>query len=153
MQNNDLILIPTNGKDNHLYIIRGVPGTGKSTLAKKMMGWHSNMCHKEADMYFERASGEYLFDRTKLGEAHNWCQTTTKNLLNLGVKIIVSNTFTTYREMAPYVEYAKLNGIGLTLITMTKEYGSIHGVPEETMIKMRERFESHNNIREKILNA
>ena len=103
-------------------------------------------------MYFER-SGEYLFDCTKLGAAHNWCQSTTQTLLNQGNKVVVSNTFTTYREMGPYVKYAKQNGIGLTLITMTKEYGSIHSVPEETMIKMRERFESHNNIREKILNA
>ena len=148
----DLVLLPVNGKGNHLYLIRGVPGSGKTTLAKKVVEWYDCICHLESDMYFER-TGQYVFDREKLYAAHNWCQTTVQVLLNQGKRVVVSNTFTTYREMEPYVKYAKLNGIGVTLITMTKEYGSIHDVPEETMIKMRERFESHKDIREKIVYA
>ena len=146
----DLVQIaaPVSGK-SHLYLIRGLPGSGKSTYAKTLLSLYENIVHIESDMFFER-TGQYLFDMEKLYAAHNWCINTAQILLNKGVKIVVANTFTTYNEMKDYVSYAKLNGHGVTLITMNKEYGSVHNVPEETMQKMRARFESHNTIRDKI---
>lgn len=145
---NDYVLIGQDGK-SHLTIIRGVPGMGKTTYAKLLMKEGNADNHIESDMWFER-TGQYLFDREKLHAAHNWCLATVQVLLNQGKKVIVSNTFTTYKELKDYVNYCKINGHGLTLVSMTKEYGSIHKVPEETMQAMRERYESHDEIREKI---
>lgn len=49
-----------------LYLIRGIPGSGKSTLAHKLVN-AENVC--EADQFFYQ-DGTYVFDRTKLKEAH-----------------------------------------------------------------------------------
>ncbi len=82
-----------------LYIVRGVPGSGKSTFAKTLGGTHF-----ETDNYF-MIDGEYKFDFTKIKEAHNWCQSEVSNamLLNyttgINEKIVVSNTFTQEWEL------------------------------------------------------
>jgi len=55
-----------------LFLLRGLPGAGKSTLAKSLGGKHI-----EADMYFEY-EGKYKFDASRLKEAHDWCQNTVK---------------------------------------------------------------------------
>ena len=52
-----------------LYIVRGIPGSGKSTFAKTLGGQHY-----EADMYFIDEEGNYKFDGTKIKDAHKWCQ-------------------------------------------------------------------------------
>ena len=55
-----------------LFIVRGVPGSGKSTFAKHIWNEYA-IC--EADKYFvDRETGEYKFDATKLKEAHEWCR-------------------------------------------------------------------------------
>lgn len=51
-----------------LIIVRGIPGSGKSTLAKKLCALLGG-AYYEADMFFEQ-TGEYIFDPTKLAEAH-----------------------------------------------------------------------------------
>ena len=43
-----------------LYLLRGVPGSGKSTVAQNIGGTHF-----ETDKYF-MVDGEYKFDPTKL---------------------------------------------------------------------------------------
>ena len=42
-----------------LYLVRGLPGSGKSTFAKKLV--HSDFLVCEADKYF-MVNGEYKFD-------------------------------------------------------------------------------------------
>ena len=56
-------------EENCLILLRGLPGAGKSTLAKMMSD-----SHYEADMYFTNDEGEYHFDPLKLKQAHQWCQ-------------------------------------------------------------------------------
>ena len=51
-----------------LYLLRGLPSAGKSTLAKTM-----GAVNFEADMFFMEGN-EYKFDPTKLKQAHQWCQ-------------------------------------------------------------------------------
>ena len=48
-----------------LILLRGVPGCGKSTLAKLLVG-DKDYCHKEADMYFIDGKGNYNFDPSKI---------------------------------------------------------------------------------------
>ena len=48
----------------HLILVRGLPGSGKSTEAKKIA--KTGYYHFEADQYFITPSGEYKFDKNLL---------------------------------------------------------------------------------------
>lgn len=124
-----------------LTLIRGVPGSGKSTLARKLLVALGTQVtdHFEADMYFYK-DGKYEFDGMQIGQAHFWCQSVTDDSLFYKRDVIVSNTFTTNKEMKPYFEMAKKYSIIPQVIHCQNEYGSIHGVPPEVLQKMRERF-------------
>jgi uridine kinase len=141
-----------NGSDlrrGRLVLVRGLPGFGKSTFANHILEHCYDAIHIEADQYFS-SFGDYRFDATKLHQAHNWCINTAHILLREGKSVIVSNTFTKFSEIKPYVDYAKLMRHDIELYTMAKEYGSIHNVPELTMDNMRSRFESHESLVQKI---
>lgn len=127
---------------NTLTIIRGLPGSGKSTLAKQLlqgMGTQITV-HLEADQYF-MVDGVYKFDRNKLMAAHEWCLRETSDMLYYNKNVIVSNTFTTMREMRPYFECAQVLNRPVNVITCQGNFGSIHDVPDETLKKMRARFD------------
>ncbi len=126
----------------NLIIIRGLPGSGKTTLANRIgESIQSNWTHYEADMFFTDTQGNYKWDRTKLREAHEWCMTQTREDMGKGYTVIVSNTFTTKRELKPYFNMALEWGITPTVITCENDWGSIHNIPPETMGAMRLRFE------------
>lgn len=119
-----------------LTLIRGLPGSGKSTLAKTL-----GIPHYEADMFFMK-EGKYCFDASKLHQAHQWCLSSTKTALAAGSSVVVSNTFTTKKEMNPYIVLATEFGVELEILECTANFGSIHDVPEEALQRMRARWET-----------
>ena len=132
-----------------LFLLRGLPGSGKSTLAESLGG-----THLEADMYFMEDGG-YQFDVTKLKDAHQWCQNSVEEamtwdenpeieFLSAGVsRIVVSNTFTQEWEMKPYFELAEKHGYKVYSLICENRHGGVneHGVPEEKLKIMKNRFE------------
>lgn len=126
----------------NLILIRGIPGSGKTTLATKIMeSVLENCTHYEADMYFMDNDGNYNWERSKIREAHQWCQDKTDYDLERGYTVIVSNTFTTIKELKPYMSLAEKYCITPTIITCHNNWGSIHNVPPDTIIAMQNRFE------------
>lgn len=126
---------------NKLYIVRGLPGSGKSTLAKKMVKDGAADVHYEADMFF-MINGKYQFNPAKLRYAHEWCFEAVRHaLMTREQNVVVSNTFTQKWEAEKYITLAVMSGIDVEIITCTENYGSIHDVPEDAMVKMRDRFE------------
>ncbi len=119
-----------------MTIIRGAPGSGKSTYAKNLGGRHI-----EADMYFETPDG-YEFDRTKLRDAHAWCIQTTENYLESGLSVVVTNTFTKVWEVKPYIELSVKYDVELSIIHLTSLYSNVHGVPPEVVKKMLDGYET-----------
>ncbi len=135
-----------------LVIIRGLPGSGKSTEAKKEFPHHK---HVEADMYFvDRKTGEYKFDFTKLNAAHKWCQKTVFDALRGDHDVVVTNTFTQTWEFDPYItmiqelSFEHNVEIDLLVVEMKTQYTNIHGVPEDKMQKMRDRWHSWETVKE-----
>ena len=122
-----------------LYIVRGVPGSGKTTLAKQLT---ANVF--EADHYFYDNDGNYNFVPSEIKEAHKECQQFVGLAMESGIpKIAVSNTFTQEWEMEPYFELAKKHGFKVFTIVVENRHGGVnqHGVPEDKIQIMKDRFE------------
>lgn len=121
-------------------LIRGLPGSGKSTVAKLF----DKALHFEADMYFLDADGNYQFDASKIKNAHNWCRDSVMDAMKEGHPIVVvSNTFTQEWEMNVY--YLLAEELGYRVISMIVENRhdgkNIHGCPDDKIEQMRNRFE------------
>lgn len=125
-----------------LFLLRGLPGAGKSTLAKMLVG-DKDYCHKEADMYFVDRDGNYNFKPSKIKDAHAWCQQEVEFLMKYEHKVAVSNTFTQEKELEPYYQLAEKYGYRVYSLIVENRHSGInsHGVPQESLDKMKNRFE------------
>jgi predicted kinase len=127
-----------------LYLVRGVPGSGKSTFAKNLVG-EKDYCHKEADMFFVDGDGNYNFEPSKIKDAHQWCQEEIEFVMKYDHSpVVVSNTFTQEWELQPYYELAIKYGYYVTSIIVENRHGGTneHGVPEDKLEIMKNRFET-----------
>jgi hypothetical protein len=70
-----------------LLLIRGLPGSGKTTMAKKYA--QAGYVHCEADQYFE-VGGEYRFDGSKLRAAHDDCLRRAIAAMDAGRSVVVA---------------------------------------------------------------
>ena len=128
----------------NLYIIRGLPGSGKTTLARTLSERYE-CAYYEADQYFEQ-DGEYRFDPKMLYMAHHECFTKTMADLQEGNDVIVSNTFTTLKEMRDYIDCAMAEGHMVHVIHCEGDYGSIHNVPIASVERMRGRWLTNSQL-------
>jgi predicted kinase len=123
-----------------LILIRGLPGAGKSTLAQALVGWYP-WYHFEADQFFIQDDGTYKFQAELLPDAHAVCLSKTTEMLSLGHSVVVANTFTTKKEMQPYIDLADACAVHLQIITVAGDFESVHNVPKATIERMRARWE------------
>jgi adenylate kinase family enzyme len=123
-----------------LILLRGLPGSGKSTVAKLF----DKALHFEADMYFLDADGNYQFDASKIKNAHNWCRHSVMDAMREEHPIVVvSNTFTQEWEMEVYYLLAEELGYRVTsmIVENRHEGKNIHGCPDDKIEQMKTRFE------------
>lgn len=123
-----------------LTLIRGLPGSGKSTLAKSI-----SANHFEADMYFIDEQGKYRYQAENIPLAHQWCQDRVSQSLRNNESVVVSNTFVRRWEILPYMKMAKRFGAQFEVIECHNQYGNIHGVPPETVLQMKKRWQTWQN--------
>lgn len=130
-----------------LFIIRGIPGSGKSTFAEHLInkllrfGYdEQDIVHAEADMYFIDDAGNYNFDDSKLAIAHQTCYDKIENALKANKIAIVSNTFVDANSVDKYVKLGEKYDAEITIYRRTAEYKSIHNVPIEVINKMKHNF-------------
>jgi len=117
-----------------LVLIRGLPGSGKSTMASVLAS--VGYMHYEADQYFV-VDGRYRYDSTRVQEAHAWCKAQTRQALLNGKKVVVSNTFTRLSEMEAYRGMSS----NVRVIEARGRWENVHGVPDEMLSRMAQRWE------------
>jgi predicted kinase len=124
---------------SELVLIRGLPGGGKSTIAKALalVGY----AHFEADMFFEPSAGDYLFDSLKLKDAHAWCLSQARKAMADLTPCVIANTFSQLWEMQPYIDEAAKLGVDVRIVTATGAWESVHKVPADVVERMRGRWE------------
>ena len=131
-----------------LTLVRGLPGSGKSTFAKTM--W-SELVVCEADDYFvDKDTGEYKFNARDLPKAHNWSRFRVETFMKdnqvneqFYPNIVVSNTFTQEWEMEAYYKLAEQYGYKVFSIIVENRHGGVnqHGVPADKLEQMKNRFQ------------
>ncbi|XP_054058362.1 NEDD4-binding protein 2 isoform X2 [Rissa tridactyla] len=133
-----------------LVLLRGVPGSGKSYLARILLEDNPGGIILSTDEYFYK-HGQYHYDPDCLGEAHDWNRKRAKEAFEMRISpIIIDNTNIQAWEMKPYVTLAqqfKYKVIFREPDTWWKfkpkelERRNIHGVSKEKIKRMLERYE------------
>ncbi|XP_049649904.1 NEDD4-binding protein 2 isoform X2 [Accipiter gentilis] len=133
-----------------LVLLRGVPGSGKSYLARTLLEDNPGGIILSTDDYFYK-HGQYHYDADCLEEAHDWNRKRAKEAFEMRISpIIIDNTNVQAWEMKPYVALAqqfKYKVMFREPDTWWKfkpkelERRNIHGVSKEKIKRMLERYE------------
>lgn len=92
-----------------LVLVRGLPGSGKTTLARKLTGyWPNDEFPRvvEADNFFE-VDGNYRWHGDLRDLAHQWSLSETFRRLLRHQRVAVANTFIKRWQIIRYIEIAR----------------------------------------------
>ena len=128
-----------------LFIIRGHPGSGKSTLGLMIApcatysadDWFEMQAHMHGKKYKEVWSTE------KLEEAHRWCKRSAQTAMAIGAsRVAVCNTFVKMEHADPYIELAEEYKYSVSILRCENNFDNVHGVPKQTVETMKQEMES-----------
>ncbi|XP_051020705.1 NEDD4-binding protein 2 [Acomys russatus] len=133
-----------------LVLLRGLPGSGKSFLARTLQEDNPSGVILSTDDYFY-INGQYQFDVKYLGEAHEWNQNRAKEAFEKKISpVIIDNTNLQAWEMKPYVALSQKHKYKVLFREpdtwwkfKPKELArrNIHGVSKEKIARMLEHYQ------------
>lgn len=123
-----------------LLLVRGLPGSGKSDLCEALVAKFPHVVHLEPSMYMSP------FTHLLLRQANEWVLSEASRNLVAGRTVIVANVFAAEHEWKPYINMVKHvnDALGLSIetkiITCKGHSGRKHGIPDEIIQRMKERW-------------
>jgi len=127
-----------------LILIRGLPGSGKSSLAQVLSEGGKYPVYCVDDFFTDKNSGKYHFDHKLNHLAYSKCvENTRKSMEAKSEKILVDNTFTMDWEMEPYENLAREYEYRVYVVTVENRHGgrNIHGISDEMLERMASKYE------------
>jgi predicted kinase len=136
-------------KGKQCIILRGLPGSGKSTVAA-LFGNHVTVSLDEFWMTTDPETDElvYRFDRSRLKEAIEWSHQRFLDYAEQGeTLIVVDNTHTQHREYQWWIEMAIQFEYDVHVLHVEclphDLLRNTHGVPTQKLLEMKERWQPH----------
>ncbi len=136
---------------NKVYILRGIPGSGKSTYAKTI----PNAVVCSADDFFVR-NGEYIFDASLLFDAHGLCRRKfMEALVNRTPVVVLDNTNVHQWEVTPYILMAEaFPEYSVEVVEFHTEpevciSRNVHNCPADVIKRMHDNFEPVKGMHKK----
>ena len=126
-----------------LILLRGLPGSGKTTLAHLLSEEDKYPVYSVDDHFTDPSTGEYVFKHDENHIAYQKCQDGVKQSMQQGVKkIFVHNTFTMDWEMEPYFKMAQEYSYDVHVLTVENYHDqkNVHDLPDEQLRKMAEKY-------------
>ncbi len=128
---------------NSLILLRGLPGSGKTTLAKVLSENNTYPIFSVDDFFTNAATGEYTFNFKDNHLAYKQCEQFTKDAMQQNrTKVFVHNTFTMDWELEPYFKLAAEFNYVLFVVTVENHHNhkNTHEVSDEQLQKMAEKY-------------
>ena len=134
-------------KQKTVYILSGIPGCGKSKLAKSLAFGRFSAIVSTDNFFIDNTTGEYKFDIKQTAVAHSTCMNKFIDCIYNDIidTIVVDNTNIRHYEIVNYYFLAKMNNcnvnircfVAATIDDIKKCIDrNIHGVPPETILTM-----------------
>lgn len=126
-----------------LILMRGVPGSGKSTKARDLADGGAIF---STDEFFTNG-GKYEFDVTKIGLAHAWNNQRAKEAMELGVSpVVIDNTNVKRKDAKVYMNLAKENGYTIQVAEPDTPWWKkfSQGMSEVAMMELANDFATRN---------
>lgn len=121
----------------NITIIRGLPGSGKSTLGRRISA-ESGAVLLEQDMFRIR-NGEYVFkSEDKVKEAFLG---TIRQFAQFDADIVITGVFATSKSIDEVLKSCRRPNKVVRVIHCANDFGTTHEVPEEVIRSMRDSWE------------
>jgi len=131
-----------------LLIVRGLPGSGKSTIAKQIQDTFGGVIVCADDFW----GPAYAFDKSRIQEAHDWAYRQCEAHMQWNEeRIILDGTYAQLKWMARYVEMATHFGYRAICREPDTEWAwnprqcaekNVHGVSEDVINTMLSKWEN-----------
>jgi predicted kinase len=130
-----------------MYIMRGLPGSGKSTKAKNLAG--DNGIVLSTDDFFT-IDGKYKYDPAMIGEAHFWNEMRAQEAIRNNISpIVIDNTSVEAWESKKYVQMGTKTGYDIRIEEADTDWAfnpeelskrNTHEVPQGNIERMLEKW-------------
>lgn len=131
-----------------MFIMRGLPGSGKSTAARRLAADYDAIICSADDYFVNSDTGEYEFNGSLLRHAHQFCQKMAASALRQNRSVVIDNTNIKRKDVEVYVELARRIGVQVSVVSTDERDVDVcfsrntHGVPREVIQRMKDQYQS-----------